>query len=77
MYFFICVYVQESNILVVFDLPDGSQGESSFKLGVFFMYLCDAWMDVYIYTYIYIYIYVYIYIYIYVKMNVKENHHSN
>lgn len=27
------VGVQEENILVVFDLPDGSQGESSFKLG--------------------------------------------
>mmetsp|Transcript_19537 Transcript_19537/g.18871 ORF Transcript_19537/g.18871 Transcript_19537/m.18871 type:complete len:155 (+) Transcript_19537:108-572(+) len=25
--------IQESNVLVVFDLPDGSQGESSFKLG--------------------------------------------
>ena len=25
--------IQESSILVVFDLPDGSQGESEFKLG--------------------------------------------
>ena len=25
--------VQDENILVVFDLPDGSQGESQFKLG--------------------------------------------
>ena len=25
--------IQESNVLVVFDLPDGSQGESTFKLG--------------------------------------------
>lgn len=25
--------IQETNVLVVFDLPDGSQGESFFKLG--------------------------------------------
>ena len=25
--------IQENNILVIFDLPDGSQGESLFKLG--------------------------------------------
>lgn len=27
--------IQETSVLVVFDLPDGSQGESYFKLGVF------------------------------------------
>eukprot|EP01038_Epipyxis_sp_PR26KG_P014462 gene14462-19410_t len=26
-------HIQEASVLVIFDLPDGSQGESSFKLG--------------------------------------------
>lgn len=34
--------IQETNVLVVFDLPDGSQGESFFKLGEEFRMLSKS-----------------------------------
>lgn len=52
--------IQEESVIVIFDLPDGSQGESMVLYNIYIILIILYYFIQFIYIYIYLFIFIYI-----------------